>query len=193
MPEERSGQAPRSARSEAALAADAGAADARDSLDRQALMMAIGDAVQAFQRSTHAFDDAVADRLGLNRTDLRCLDWLYDGPKTAGQLAAATGLSSAATTTLVDRLERRGLVRRIRDDADRRRVLVEMTELGWHDTGQFYGPLANAAARMFEPYSDEQLVAMRDHLRAATAVLDTHRERIRHEATPDPDTSMTPP
>src|SRR3979411_2911783 len=101
--------------------------DTQNTARRQALIAAIGMATQAFQRSTDAFDDAVAQRLGLNRSDLRCLDWLSDGPKSAGQLAAATGLTSAATTTLVDRLERRGLVRRVRDAADRRKVLVEMT------------------------------------------------------------------
>ena len=57
-------------------------------------MSAVGWATQAYQRSADALDDAVA-RLGLNRTDLRCLDWLADGPKSAGQLAEATGLSSA--------------------------------------------------------------------------------------------------
>src|SRR5919109_442954 len=114
---------------------------------RQALIAAVGMASQAFQRSSDAFDDMVAERLGLNRTDLRCLDWLFDGPKSAGQLAAATGLSSAATTTLLDRLERRGLVQRVRDTADRRKVLVEMTELGWQQTGEFYGPLAQHGAR----------------------------------------------
>src|SRR5919202_3126802 len=149
---------------------------------RQALIAAIGTATQAFQRSTDAFDDAVAQRLRLNRTDLRCLDWLFDGPKTAGQLAAATGLSSAATTTLLDRLERRGLVRRVRDAADRRKVLVEMTELGWQQTGAFYGPLAEEGARLLEQYTDAQLTAMRDHLLAATARIDGHRARIRGEA-----------
>src|SRR5919206_1349809 len=124
---------------------------------RQALVRAVGTATQAFQRSTDAFDDAVARRLGLNRTDLRCLDWLYDGPKTASQLAAATALSSAATTTLVDRLERRGLVRRVRDTADRRKVLVEMTELGRRQTGEYYAPLAQEGARLLAQYTDAQL------------------------------------
>ena len=145
---------------------------------RQALIAAIGRATQAFQRSTDAFDDVVAQRLRLNRTDLRCLDWLFDGPKTAGQLAAATGLSSAATTTLLDRLEQRGLVRRIRDAADRRKVLVEMTDLGWRLTGEFYSPLAEAGARMLEHYTDDQLQAMHDHLRAASELIDTHRARL---------------
>lgn len=146
------------------------------------MIAAIGTATQAFQRSTDAFDDAVAQRLGLNRTDLRCLDWLFDGPKTAGQLAAATGLSTAATTTLVDRLERRGLVQRVRDAADRRKVLVEMTELGWRQTGELYGPLAEQGARLLEQYTDDQLTAMRDHLQAATALIDSHRARLRADA-----------
>jgi DNA-binding MarR family transcriptional regulator len=149
---------------------------------RQALVAAIGMATQAFQRSTDAFDDTVAQRLGLNRTDLRCLDWLVDGPKTAGQLAAATGLTSAATTTLLDRLERRGLVRRVRDAADRRKVLVEMTELGWQQTNEFYVPLAQEGARMLAQYTDAQLTAMRDHLLAATALIDRHRAHIRGAA-----------
>ena len=88
--------------------------------------------MQRYQRSTQAFDDAVGRRLGLNPTDLRCLDWLADGPKTAGQLADATGLRPAATTTLIDRLSRHGPgAPRAERAADRRRVLVEMTEEGF--------------------------------------------------------------
>jgi DNA-binding MarR family transcriptional regulator len=145
---------------------------------RQALIAAVGNATQAFQRASHAFDDAVADRLGLNRTDLRCLDWLFDGPKTAGQLAAAIGLSSAATTTLLDRLERRGLVRRVRDVVDRRKVLVEMTRDGRRQTDAFYAPLAQAGAHMLERFTDDQLSAMRDLLEAATELIERHRARL---------------
>ena len=146
---------------------------------RQDLITAIGLATQAFQRSTAAFDDAVGEGMSLNRTDLRCLDWLFDGPKAAGQLAAAIGLSSAATTTLLDRLERRGLVRRVRDAVDRRKVLVEMTELCWRQIGEYYTPLAEEGARLLEQYADEQLTAMRDHLLTSTELIDRHRLRIR--------------
>src|ERR1700737_1192265 len=132
--------------------------DMRKPAARQALIAAIGSATQAFQRSTDAFDDVVAQRLALNRTDLRCLDWLFDGPKTAGQLAGATGLTSAATTTLLDRLERRGLLRRVRDTTARRKVLVEMTELGWQQTNAYYLPLAHEGACLLEQYTEAQLV-----------------------------------
>ena len=97
---------------------------------RQAVIQDAGNAMQAYQRSTQAFDDAVGRALGLNPTDLRGLDWLADGAKTAGELSAGTGLSSAATTTLIDRLEARGFARRVADPTDRGRVLVEMTTGG---------------------------------------------------------------
>jgi DNA-binding MarR family transcriptional regulator len=106
-------------------------------------------------------------------------------PKTArrqaliGDIAAATGLSSAATTTMLDRLEHRGLVRRVRDVVDRRKVLVEMTEQGLRETRQHYAPLAQEGARLLEQYTDEQLETMRDHLLAATELIDRHRARIR--------------
>jgi len=146
---------------------------------RQGLIAAVGAATQAFQRSTDAFDDAVATRLGLNRADLRCLDWLYDGPKTVGQIGAGTGLSSAATTALVDRLERRKLVRRAPDPADRRRVLCEMTELGRRRTEEFYGPVAVEGAELLERFDDGVLRAFREHLVAAAELIDRHRARLR--------------
>jgi DNA-binding MarR family transcriptional regulator len=163
-------QAPANAASRQAPSNDGG---------RQALIAGIGAATQAFQRSTDAFDDLVAQRMRLNRTDLRCLDWLFDGPKTAGDLAVATGLSSAATTTMLDRLERRGLVRRVRDQVDRRKVLVEMTEQGRRESGAYYAPLAQEGARLLEQFTEEQLTAMRDHLLAATDLIDRHRARLR--------------
>src|SRR3979490_3402685 len=84
--------------------------------------------VRRSQAATDRFDQAVADAIGLNRTDMRCLDVLSrEGPVTAGRLAEATGLTSGAMTTALDRLERAGYARRTRDATDRRRVLVEAT------------------------------------------------------------------
>src|SRR5215217_510770 len=117
---------------------------------RQALIAATGYALQAYQRSTQAFDDAVGRAIGLNPTDLRCLDWLADGPKTDGELSAGTGLSSAATTTLIDRLERKGLVQRVRDSGDRRKVRVEMTPDGAARVGPFYSRLVEEGNALFK-------------------------------------------
>ena len=109
-------------------------------VSRQLLAAELGAAMQAYQRSTQAFDDEVGRQLGLNPADLRCLDWLVDRARSASELSEATGLSSAATTAMIDRLERKGFVRRSRSVDDRRRVLVEMTEWGRERAGEFYGP-----------------------------------------------------
>lgn len=147
-------------------------------MSRQELIDETGMAMQAYQRSTQAFDDAVGRAIGLNPTDLRGLDWLVDGPKSAGQISVGTGLSSAATTDLIDRLERKGFVRRVRDDVDRRRVLVEMTGEGRERVGRFYMPLVQEGSVLLADVTEEQLTRMRDWLIAARELTDRHRERI---------------
>src|SRR6266849_3407784 len=91
------------------------------------------------QNATDRFDQAVADTLGLNRTDMRCIDILErEGRLTAGRLADRTGLTSGAVTTVIDRLEAAGYARRVRDTGDRRRVYVEITEGARQRAGAFY-------------------------------------------------------
>ena len=70
---------------------------------------------------------AAADRIGINATDLNCLNILsFSGQLTAGELARATGLTTASITGVVDRLEEAGFVRRERDPRDRRRVVIQL-------------------------------------------------------------------
>ena len=72
------------------------------------------------------FHQAVAECVGLNVTDHKCLDVLVrSGPMTAGQLAQLTGLTTGAVTGVLDRLERAGFVRRQSDPSDRRRVIAQ--------------------------------------------------------------------
>ena len=148
------------------------------SKSRQALIAEAGNAMQAYQRSTQAFDDAIGRALGLNPTDLRCLDWLVDGPRSAGQVSEATGLSSAATTTLIDRLEQKGFVQRVRDPGDRRRVLVELSPEGAERVGRYYGPMVREGSELLRNLSAEQIEVMRDWLVKARELTDRHRMRI---------------
>jgi len=145
---------------------------------RQQLVDELGLAMQRYQRSTQAFDDAVGRRLGLGPADLRCLDWLADGPKTAGELSQATGLRPAATTSLIDRLEAKSLVRRVPSETDRRRVLVEMTEEGSARTWECYGPLVADGQQVLASLTKEQLTQMRDLLVAIRELTDRHRARL---------------
>jgi DNA-binding MarR family transcriptional regulator len=145
---------------------------------RQGLVEALGLAVQRYQRSTQAFDDAVGRRLGLGPSDIRCLDWLADGPKTAGQLSKATGLRPAATTTLIDRLVAKRLVERIRDDGDRRQVLVQMTEEGQARTWELYGPLATEGQQLLAQLKTSELELMLHQLESMRELTDKHRARL---------------
>lgn len=148
---------------------------------RQALLREVGQAMQAYQRSVQAFDDAVGRRLGLNGADLRCLDWLADGPKTAGQLSAATGLRPAATTALVDRLVRKGFVRRTANAEDRRQVLVEMTDEGMARTWECYAPMVEEGQRVMSGLTRNELTSMRDLLVRIRELTDRHREDLQNE------------
>jgi DNA-binding MarR family transcriptional regulator len=145
---------------------------------RQDLVEALGLAVQRYQRSTQAFDDTVGRRLGLGPSDVRCLDWLADGPKTAGQLSKATGLRPAATTAMIDRLVAKGLVERVRDSSDRRQVLVQMTAEGQARTWELYGPLATEGRKQLARMRISDLELMLRQLESMRQLTDKHRERL---------------
>src|SRR5918992_5162163 len=101
-------------------------------LRREELQTAFGDAVRAYQTGVDNFDQAVADHLGINRTDGRCIDLIDQaGGMTAGELAKAAGLTTGAVTAVVDRLEAAGVARRVADPEDRRRVRIEATAKVW--------------------------------------------------------------
>jgi DNA-binding MarR family transcriptional regulator len=125
-------------------------------------------------------DQVVADYLGLNRTDTRCLDIIerLDGV-SAGRLASEAGLSTGAVTTVLDRLERAGYARRVQDPGDRRRVLVELTPAARRDLQTLYAPLADATMRQLEGYTTDEVSLVRDFLRDNRRLSEAHAERVR--------------
>ena len=122
--------------------------------------------VRASQGATDRFDQAVADALGLNRTDMRCLDVLdREGPVTAGRLASATGLTTGAITTAIDRLEQAGFARRRLDPTDRRRVLVEVDPKKQELAHGFYRDHAELSERLYRRYTGPQLKLLLEFIR----------------------------
>lgn len=116
--------------------------------------------IRRSQAATDRFDQAVAEAIGLNRTDMRCLDVIQrEGPVPAGRLAEETGLTTGAITTVLDRLERAGFARRTRDRTDRRRVLVELDPQAQAGAGagDYYGAHMALGERLFRRYSEQQL------------------------------------
>jgi DNA-binding MarR family transcriptional regulator len=130
----------------------------------------------------HAFDNLAAERLGVNRTDLNCLDIIQRvGSVTAGQLAAESGLTTGAVTAVLDRLERAGYVRRVRDDVDRRRVMVEVTpsfqELAW----EVWGPMKDDWDALMRKHTNDELEFLLGFMRESTNLSLRHIERLREE------------
>lgn len=135
--------------------------------------------VRAFQRATHRMDEAARRQLGVNASDLRCLDVLQlREPMTAGALADETALTTGAITTLLDRLEQAGYVRRARDTGDRRRVLVELTPFAHERIGELYGPIGVEGRSWFSRYTADEVQVVVDFLRQGKEMNDRHAARV---------------
>jgi DNA-binding MarR family transcriptional regulator len=128
--------------------------------------------------------DAVGQRFaglhGLNRTDVRALVAIMDAaragrPVTAGALGAAVELSSASVTALVDRLERAGHVHRVRDEADRRRVVLELSPSARASGAAFFGGLQRDLVAAMAGYTDAELAVVRRFLAEMTEVIVAHQ------------------
>jgi DNA-binding MarR family transcriptional regulator len=151
---------------------------------RRELIDAIGLEVRRSQNRTDEYDEAVAHAVGINRTDMRCLDLLaQEGGATAGRLATLMGLTSGAITTVLDRLEAAGFASRVRDENDRRRVQVVLTEKAHTELMPFYEPLHEMSEKLFARYTEEQLELLHGFLVEAGArhdeILAALRERLR--------------
>jgi DNA-binding MarR family transcriptional regulator len=144
----------------------------------------IGELIGEFRAAGNqdsAFDNMAAERLGLNRTDLHAINIIENsGGLTAGELAAAAGLTTGAVTGVVDRLERAGYARRVPDPEDRRRVKLEVTSKFYARADKIWGPVAaDWAARLGGRFTAEELERVIDFLRITNELSREHLERLR--------------
>ena len=129
---------------------------------------------------------AAADRIGLNATDLNCLNILsFAGHMTAGELAKATGLTTASITGVADRLEEAGYVRRERDPADRRRVVIQLVfDRALTNVAPVFLPLIQAWQGVVDHYTDDELRLIVDFYGRMEEVIREHVTRLRGPAEP---------
>lgn len=154
-----------------------------DLSSREALIVAVGREMRVFSAQTVLYTQAIADRLGVNLTDLNCAAILsIAGPITAGRLAELTGLTTGAITGVVDRLERYGYARREADPRDRRRVIIRLLpEQVEREAGPLFAPMLRAAAEVSAGYSDHDLSVIVDFISRSTPVLRDETIRLRAE------------
>jgi DNA-binding MarR family transcriptional regulator len=126
---------------------------------------------------------AAADRIGINATDLNCLNILsFSGHMTAGELARATGLTTASITGVIDRLEEAGYVSRERDPHDRRRVVVTLSlDQAMRNVASVFLPIMRDWRELATGYTDDELRLIVGFYARMEQVFRDHLVRLRTE------------
>src|SRR5205085_6354294 len=125
---------------------------------RVALLQELEEAMRRSSAQGVLYGQTVANVAGIANSDLECMDILYlEGRVTAGRLAEVTGLTTGAITGVVDRLEKAGLVRRERDENDRRKVFIAVVPENTAKIGRLYQNMQRAILKDWESYSDAEL------------------------------------
>lgn len=122
--------------------------------------------------ATIFFHMAMAEATGMCPSDHKALDLIVrHGGLTAGELGNETGLASASVTSLIDRLEARGYVRRVRGRKDRRQIKVEVVPERTEEIGRQFAPLKRGVRKMLSRYDATQLETIRDFLYVSAELL----------------------
>jgi DNA-binding MarR family transcriptional regulator len=116
----------------------------------------------------------------LHPTDLRALVAVMDAARSGqaispGRLSDELTLSSASVTALLDRLERQGHLRRVRDQHDRRRVTLEIEPRALALGAEFFGSLNTELLAAMDAFSDADLEVVGRFLEAMTEVVVANR------------------
>jgi DNA-binding MarR family transcriptional regulator len=127
-------------------------------MTRDGVKDAIADALAELQGAYEDRDRALADYLGVGRTDLRCLDLIVrHGPQTAARLGKQLRLTRGSVTTLIDRLERAGYAVRRDDPTHGKRKLIAPTPLLADRISPIVGARRTAGREELQAYSDDEL------------------------------------
>lgn len=145
---------------------------------KAALIEELGKVVVRWQDATQKYDEAVGEIYGLGPAERLCLSFLWQGPQTASAIAREIRLTPAAVTALIDRLEKRGFVRRKADPGDRRKVLVEAGEETLKLTAEAYLPMRDAGAESLARYSEAELRIVADVLADSLKIQEEMTRRL---------------
>jgi DNA-binding MarR family transcriptional regulator len=130
-----------------------------------------------------SFHQAVGRILGLNVTDMKGLDVItMKGSATPSQLAERTGLSSGATTAMIDRLEKAGLVERHPHPKDRRGTVLLLTKQAMQKLPLVFESLGNAMLVLISGYSQKELAILADFFARASVLWQDEREKLQARA-----------
>jgi len=132
-----------------------------------------------YEINTVLFRNIVCERLGVNVTDMECLGLLFHkGLATPSELARYTGLSSGATTAMLDRLEKSGLIERQPNPEDRRGTLIFLVESGKEKVAPWFTSVRRAQNELVSSYSEKELKLISDFFEKSARMWEQERMKL---------------
>lgn len=141
--------------------------------DRAALLGKLWDLGRRMSTQTVFLHEAIAQTVGLNATDTKCIDLVLRAPKgmlSPGQIAELSGLTSGAVTHILNRLEKRGFIERLRDERDRRKVFVRVCEANLAPLQPRYEAIGRRFMSLVGQYGDRDLRVICEYMEKMTEV-----------------------
>ena len=114
---------------------------------------------------------SVARRADLTHNELRAMEHLMDQPMGPGELGRALGVSSAAASGIIDRLEARGHAERAAHVSDARRTSVTISASGREEVVGYLMPMFRELAALDASLGDEDRVVVDRFLTRAVRAL----------------------
>lgn len=131
------------------------------------------EALQELVDVAGAVTPAVARRAGLSTSELHSLRHLMEASQSPGDLARLLGVTSAASSGVVDRLVAHGHAERRPHGADGRRTEVVITDSGRREVFALLTPMFAALAALDGGLTDQERAAVDRYLQGAIAALRT--------------------
>lgn len=128
---------------------------------------------QQFAYTSIQMHEAIGRKAGMSGTDHKYLGFLLQrGQMTAGELSNITGLTTGAVTSLIDRFEKKKLVKRQPDKTDRRKVIiVPDTEKITALLKPLYEDFQSNTEKLFATFSSEELAVLESYFLKATEIM----------------------
>jgi DNA-binding MarR family transcriptional regulator len=125
--------------------------------------------------------EAVSKKAGLPGTDHKYLGFLLtEGRMTAGELAKLTGLTTGAVTGLIDRFEKKKLVKRIYAEDDRRKVLIEPNTKKIMETiAPLYKDFRSKSEKLAASFSQKEIKTIETYFIKAIEIMNETTEKLR--------------
>ncbi len=133
----------------------------------------IRDQVRRLSSQQQLFERALAKRLGIDAPGLAVMEYLIStGPSTPTELASHLAISTAATTLVLNRLERAGHIRRDRHPTDGRKLIVSAEGRSADDIRSRIEPLIGRVERLVQSLAEEERTMVGAFLDSLISVYD---------------------